>query len=336
MTVSIIVPVYNARKYLRKTVRDLLGQTYRDLEMIFVDDGSEDGSGRVLDRLAERDERVCVLHQAHGGIASARNAGIAAASGEYLMFVDDDDRIPKGYVQEYVSCMEKTRADIVMGGYRRISPEGRTIFRRRLVRHSRIGAPQPEWLAYINVAPWAKIYRSDFVKKCGAHFLDYPYGEDIYFHMMLLAQNPVIAYSGSTSYGWVDRKESVSNTVHRGLKDEADILPMLDKVLEVHPQRDELFGYFIYRHCAYHIYMAGRDVTDMQLKDEFRRCRLWLREKGLRSPISPFSKSLKGELLRDRAAVALIWVTTRLCLEKHFSRIYCKEIEEKGKIVRKK
>ena len=134
MKVSIIIPVYNAQQYLRRTAGDLLRQTYREIEVIFVDDGSTDGSGIILDRIARKDERVRVLHQRNGGTACARNAGMAAASGDYLMFMDDDDRIPEGHVKEYADAIEKTGADIVIGGYRRISPDGRILFTRTLVR----------------------------------------------------------------------------------------------------------------------------------------------------------------------------------------------------------
>lgn len=348
MTVSIIVPVFNARKYLARTARDLLRQTYHRIEVIFVDDGSTDGSGRMLDRLAGYDERVCVLHQKNGGTACARNAGLAAASGAYIMFMDDDDRVPKGYVQEYVTEIERTGADLVIGGYRRISPEGKTLFTRRLAKSRRInpedgkddsrggsrrnvmdmqrgeaqGSREPVWPAFINVSPWAKIYRRRFVERCGAHFLEYPYGEDIFFQMMLQAGKPLIAYSDSVSYGWVDHKESISNTVHKGIREEADIFPMLDKVLEVHPERGDLFRYFLYRHCAYHLYVSGREADRVRLEEEFRRCRQWLRENDLLPVISPFSCQLRGEILRDRVAVQVIRMTSRLHLEHIFARIY--------------
>ena len=132
--VSIIIPVYNARSYLSQTAGDLLRQSFREIEVIFVDDGSTDGTGRILDRIAGKDKRVRVLHKKNEGIACARNAGMEAASGEYLMFMDDDDRMTRSHVQEYVSAIEKTDADIVIGGYRKLAPDGGILFTRRLVR----------------------------------------------------------------------------------------------------------------------------------------------------------------------------------------------------------
>ena len=330
MTVSIIIPVYNAQRYLRRTAGDLLGQSFDDLEIIFVDDGSTDNSGRMLDEIAKRDHRVRVLHRKNGGTASARNAGMEAASGTYLMFMDDDDRIPKTCVEEFLSAIRGSDTDIVIGGYRRITPLGRVVFTRRLIRSGShcprvlTDCRKTRWLFYINISPWAKLYRRDFVKECGARFLEYPYGEDIYFQMILQAADPKIRYSSSTSYCWVDRKESISNTIHKGIREEADIFPMLDKVLEVHPQRDELFRYFLYRHCAYHIYVSGKDASPGRTAEEFRRCRDWLKKNRLVPKLSPFSPKRRGEILRDRIAVLVIRWTSRFHLESLFARIHCR------------
>ena len=330
MSVSIIIPVYNARRYLRRTAGDLLRQSFFDMEVIFVDDGSTDGSGDLLDELAKKDRRIRVIHQKNGGTACARNKGIASAAGTYLMFMDDDDRIPRTYVEEFVSAMEGTDADLVIGGYRRITPDGRVLFTRRLIRSrshsSRVlpDDPKRKWLAYINISPWSKIYLRSFVEKCGARFLEYPYGEDIYFQMMLQAAGPKIRYSSAASYGWVDQKESISNTIHKGLREEADIFPMLEKVLEVHPQRDEFFRYFLYRHCAYHLYVSGKAADPQSLTAEFRRCRSWLRKNQLIPKISPFSPRLEGEILRDRLAVMVIRLVSRFHLESLFARVYAR------------
>ena len=91
--ISVVVPVYNVEKYLDKCIESIEKQTYAHLEIILVDDGATDNSGRICDSHAERDERICVLHQKNGGRAAARNVGMEKATGEYLMFVDGDDWI---------------------------------------------------------------------------------------------------------------------------------------------------------------------------------------------------------------------------------------------------
>lgn len=89
--VSIIVPVYNVINYLDRCIASILAQTYREFELILVDDGSTDGSSQLCDFYKERDERVVVIHKTNGGLVSARKAGIVAARGEYIGFVDSDD-----------------------------------------------------------------------------------------------------------------------------------------------------------------------------------------------------------------------------------------------------
>ena len=112
--VSIIVPVYNVEKYIDKCVRSLLKQDYGNIEVILVDDGSPDKSGYIIDRLKEEDNRIVVIHQENHGVSSARNAGMAVASGEYITFVDGDDWVDANYVTYFVDLLEKSSCDVVM------------------------------------------------------------------------------------------------------------------------------------------------------------------------------------------------------------------------------
>ena len=89
--VTIIVPVYNVEKYLRKCLDSLINQTYKNLEIIVIDDGSMDSSGKICDEFAEKDDRVIVIHQKNAGVSIARNVGLDRMSGDYVTFVDSDD-----------------------------------------------------------------------------------------------------------------------------------------------------------------------------------------------------------------------------------------------------
>ena len=111
---SVIVPVYNAEAYLDVCIRSILGQTYADLELILVDDGSPDRSGTMCDAWAKQDNRIRVIHKDNGGVCSARNAGLDAAKGEYIAFVDSDDWIEPNM---YETMMEKVHVygcDVVL------------------------------------------------------------------------------------------------------------------------------------------------------------------------------------------------------------------------------
>ena len=91
MTISVVIPVYNVKPYLERCVKSVLCQTYRDLEVVIVDDGSTDGSGELCDRFAAKDRRIIVIHQENQGLSAARNTGILHSTGEYIMFLDSDD-----------------------------------------------------------------------------------------------------------------------------------------------------------------------------------------------------------------------------------------------------
>ena len=113
--VSIIVPVYRAEQYLSECVDSLLEQTYPNIEIVLVDDGSPDGSPALCDGYAARDARVTVIHKENGGVSSARNAGLAAAKGEYIIFVDSDDRADGRMVELLYGALVQNQADISIG-----------------------------------------------------------------------------------------------------------------------------------------------------------------------------------------------------------------------------
>ena len=120
---SIIIPVYNAEKYLPACLDSVLGQSFGDFEVILVDDGSKDGSLVLINEWAQKDGRVKVFHKENGGVSSARNYGLSKASGEYICFVDSDDELPEGALEK---LMARTAPgiDFVMGGYEMFDESG--------------------------------------------------------------------------------------------------------------------------------------------------------------------------------------------------------------------
>ena len=118
--VSIIVPIYNAEKYLKECLDSLVGQTYRNLEIILVDDGSKDKSGKICDEYAKQDSRVIVIHKKNNGVSAARNSGIEKATGNWIAFVDADDWIQRNYIESFAHEIEPD-IDIICCGYKRIN-----------------------------------------------------------------------------------------------------------------------------------------------------------------------------------------------------------------------
>lgn len=122
-TVSVIVPVYNVEAYLPRCMESLLSQSYQALEIILIDDGSTDSSGTLCDGYGAKDSRVRVIHKKNGGAASAKNAGLRVATGEYLSFVDSDDYLEPGAYAFLVEQLEAHGADVVQSGYRDVFPD---------------------------------------------------------------------------------------------------------------------------------------------------------------------------------------------------------------------
>ena len=110
--VSIVVPIYNVEKYLDRCIQSLLAQTLKEIEIILVDDGSDDGCAQICDQYAERDSRIKVVHKKNGGLDSARKAGIAIASGKYVGYVDGDDWIEPFMYERMVELAEKYGANV--------------------------------------------------------------------------------------------------------------------------------------------------------------------------------------------------------------------------------
>ena len=115
--ISVIVPVYNVSKYLRKNFYTLKNQTYKNLEIIFVDDGSTDKSGELCETYKNEDNRVKVIHKKNEGLGLARNTGIQNASGQYIMFIDSDDFVDVEMVEKLFNNLKSTNSDTSFCGY---------------------------------------------------------------------------------------------------------------------------------------------------------------------------------------------------------------------------
>lgn len=114
--ISVIVPIYKVEQYLNRCVQSIVDQTYKNLEIILVDDGSPDNSPAMCDAWAEKDDRVQVVHKKNGGVSSARNAGLDAANGAYIGFVDGDDYIEPDMYAQLLQAIQKDSSDMAVCG----------------------------------------------------------------------------------------------------------------------------------------------------------------------------------------------------------------------------
>ena len=122
--ISVIIPVYKVEKYLNKCVESVINQTYKNLEILLVDDGSPDKCPEMCDAWAKKDSRIKVIHKQNGGVADARNIGIENATGKYIAFIDSDDYLNKTMYQKLFEKITTTNSDICMCGFINVYEDG--------------------------------------------------------------------------------------------------------------------------------------------------------------------------------------------------------------------
>ena len=183
--VSVIVPIYNVEKYIGKCVDSIRNQDYPNIEIILVDDGSPDKSPQIIDEMASNDDRIKVIHEKNGGVSSARNRGIAAATGEYIMFVDGDDWVDDDYVSYFVDLIEKHGCDIGMDKNNYMVEK--TMSADKSYRVSAEKAIEWIYLGTLFVAVWNKIYKTSLLRESGVLFNEEIwYGEGMLFNIECL------------------------------------------------------------------------------------------------------------------------------------------------------
>ena len=114
--ISVILPIYNVEAYLPQSVESVLNQTYKDLQIILVDDGAKDSSGSLCDEYAKKDSRIKVIHKPNGGLSDARNVGTEAATGDWIFYLDSDDWMEPNTLETLLDFAEKNYCDVVQGG----------------------------------------------------------------------------------------------------------------------------------------------------------------------------------------------------------------------------
>lgn len=184
--ISVIIPVYNAEKYLAKCIESILTQTYEKFELILVDDGAKDNSGKICDEYAAKDERIKVIHKKNGGVSSARNTGIESAKGEFIAFVDSDDWLEENSLEILHREITMENADLAAGAFVRIVRKGRQRhdFKTALYSGDQIAENIVQFIRLLGGTVWAKLFRRDIIINEGLLFNpEIPLGEDSVFLM---------------------------------------------------------------------------------------------------------------------------------------------------------
>ena len=227
MQFSIIVPVYNVEKYLHRCIQSLINQTYKDIEIILIDDGSTDSCPSICDFYKNKDSRIRVIHKENGGLSDARNVGLEIATGKYILFVDSDDTLILDTCQRFYDCITKNKdVDMFLGGLidensRRVSPTSKAI----------IGKKYSGEEYYINfnkdIIPCAVIpaYRREFLLNNKLLFIKGKYHEDNDFTPRAYLAATTVVNTGIFHYVRYIRDDSITQKKdkRKNLKDVLEI-----------------------------------------------------------------------------------------------------------------
>lgn len=217
--VSIIIPVYNSEKYLDRCITSVMSQSYTNIEIILVDDGSKDNSGIICDKYANEDSRIKVIHKENGGVSAARNDGIALSTGNDIAFIDSDDYVPEDYIQGLYKTLSEDNADLSVGSILYISGENKDANYTEdcIVKFDYSDNVNKKNFLELNslfllYGPVNKLYKKYIILENNIMFPeDTSYGEDLLFNLEYLKKCKTVSYREQPYYYYVrDNGESLS------------------------------------------------------------------------------------------------------------------------------
>lgn len=211
-TISIIVPCYNVEKYLPQCIESILHQSYQNIEIWLVDDGSPDKCGMICDKYAAKDERIHVIHKLNGGLSEARNVAIEQVTGEWITFVDSDDFISEDYIETLFKLTQEYNCEIAVGLYKAFKEED-TIEHKsyKIIKEKLDPILAIEKMFYqklFDTSAWAKLYH----RRLFESGIRYPIGllyEDLPTTYLLMAESNGVAYTNKILYYYLLRPSSI-------------------------------------------------------------------------------------------------------------------------------
>ncbi|VYS80696.1 glycosyltransferase [Campylobacter ureolyticus] len=214
--ISIVVPVYNVEKYLKKCIQSIVDQTYKNLEIILVDDGSSDNSGKICDEFAQKDNRIKVIHKINGGQADARNKALDIMNGEWVSFVDSDDFVSPYYIENLHYLISKYDVDIAITSFVRFYNENTKLSSSK-ISNQEVLLHNPDeavknmlYGKYYSVSPWSKIYKKDLFYN--NRFTKGKIYEDFELMPIITSQSKKVAFCDVIDYFYYCRQNSTTKS----------------------------------------------------------------------------------------------------------------------------
>lgn len=248
--ISVIVPIYNVENFLVKCIESIITQTYKNLEIILINDGSTDNSGKICDQFSEKDSRIKVIHKENEGVSATKNLGMKISSGEYVAFVDSDDYIANDYCETLYNNMIESGADVSIIGYNVVNEEGIIISNST----EKTGLQFDEIVVYEESEIIEELLKQNTIKNfvCKLYkksvLSDFPVGvtyEDIVFSFQVLKKAKKVVYINKNSYNYLKRGGSITATIsEKNLMDFANAI--VNRYLIVKEKYENLLNYNVY------------------------------------------------------------------------------------------
>lgn len=272
--VSVIIPVHEIEPYIDRCIQSVRNQTYKNLEIILVDDGSPDLCGDICDQYADADDRIQVIHKANGGLSDARNAGILIARGKYLLFVDGDDYIHEKLVEKVIRCAEEKQAEIVVFDY--VSMEEKTgredLWSMNISKNKVTNAEMDPKLLITAPRAWNKLYRRDFWMSTG---LFYPVGRDqedlATTPKLLLKAKRVVYLNSEPLYIHIVRDKSVKSdyNLERNYYNRIEALDDVIQYYQKHGRYEKFKAELEYLTFKYAYFIPCKEIVTEDWKSPF-------------------------------------------------------------------
>lgn len=230
---SVVIPIYNSEKYMKNCIDSIINQTYRNIEIILVDDGSKDSSAQICDNYAKKDNRIIVIHKENNGVSSARNSGIDIAKGKYISFIDSDDYVDEFFFEKMLDLMCKMDSDLVFCDIKFVEND---VEIKKINFSEKKSFSNTEMMEKMfnyncaNFAVWNKIYLTDIVKKI-RFYEEILIKEDGLFCFQYLNNIKNVCYINEAMYTYIQQKNSA---LHVGNPEKMiTSVEATDKIIEI-------------------------------------------------------------------------------------------------------
>ena len=270
--ISVIVPIYNVEKYLTECVESILNQTYKNIEIILVDDASPDNSGKIADDFAKKDNRVKVIHKPNGGLSDTRNAGMAIATGDYLMFVDSDDYLFPNSCEVLVNKIHNENADYVIANYINCHESGalweKPIFNLEKYKEFKLDIKDyADSFFIMNSSACNKIFRTSFIKGLNLKFRVGLPAEDAIFTTYCFLKSKRVYYIPDIVYAYRQREAGTSISTNCTIRYFNGISEAYKIIYEHFKENGEL-GFYRFFYAKSLTYMLYKFIDSTLLTEE--------------------------------------------------------------------